>query len=312
MRVPGQSASHTDLTHSAMRRRAGAVRVTPDAAHSRRFRPKSCNSGVSCRLSWHSILSKPMNSGGVLTSMNQIKIRARMGFEASSAACRAAPIGAKVFPFERLNHSRTIVYGVLCRWDQVDTSDPEDKIKKLKNGPNFERFEKSEVSIPFFVSSFSQQASDEGKEEGMRGLPVTTSQLSFREPRTPHSRNGSGRRSSTTSNVPPLSMGAERDIREPADTTVFFSAATTPDSSPSLGRGWERSAIPFTACSYCRPPRETTWLVPVNTTPRSPRSPKASKPKTVRVLQPFGEGPFLSGRSDLVWAGRGVLEGANQ
>ena len=52
-----------------------------------------------------------------------------------------APIGATMFEMERLNHSRTRVYGNPCTRLPVDTSDPADKLKKSQNGFKFERFD---------------------------------------------------------------------------------------------------------------------------------------------------------------------------
>jgi hypothetical protein len=52
----------------------------------------------------------------------------------------AAPIGAAMFKMERLNHSRTKVYGDACALLPVDTFSPADRLKKVKNGLKFERF----------------------------------------------------------------------------------------------------------------------------------------------------------------------------
>lgn len=46
-----------------------------------------------------------------------------------------------MFKMERLNHSRTKVYGDPCAWLPVDTFGPADKLKKVENGLNFERFD---------------------------------------------------------------------------------------------------------------------------------------------------------------------------
>ncbi len=88
---------------------------------------------------------------------------------------QSAPIGAEVFTFERLKHSRTRVYGYHCPLDPVDTCSAADKLKKSKNSFNFDGFEaltRSRSSIEAPIRSIGQALSEEGKEEGMSGLPV--------------------------------------------------------------------------------------------------------------------------------------------
>jgi hypothetical protein len=46
-----------------------------------------------------------------------------------------------MFKMERLNHSRTKVYGDRCALLPVDTFDRADKLKKVENGLKFERFD---------------------------------------------------------------------------------------------------------------------------------------------------------------------------
>ncbi len=58
-----------------------------------------------------------------------------------SEMCFGAPIGAQVFTFERRNHSKTGVYGYVCARVPVDTLYAADKIKKVKKGFKFERFD---------------------------------------------------------------------------------------------------------------------------------------------------------------------------
>lgn len=54
----------------------------------------------------------------------------------------AAPIGALVYGFVRLNHSRTIVYEFLCGPESIDTSCLEDKLGKCQKGFDSERFDR--------------------------------------------------------------------------------------------------------------------------------------------------------------------------
>jgi len=90
-----------------------------------------------------------------------------------------------VFTFERLNHSITGVYENSCWPDPVDTCIAVDKLKKLKNSLNFERFEGSRrfrASTRSVTRLVGREASQEGKKAGMIGPPMQTGPRSIGSP----------------------------------------------------------------------------------------------------------------------------------
>jgi hypothetical protein len=109
-----------------------------------------------CRQSLHIEFSKPGDSIWVLTSVEP-EIDARSAISpVEPVSSNYAPIGAQVFAIERRNHSKTGVYEDFCVRVPVDTTIAVDKIKKAEKGFKFERFD---VFIQLFESSWGQQGS---------------------------------------------------------------------------------------------------------------------------------------------------------
>jgi hypothetical protein len=92
--------------------------------------------------------SKPAKSDWVLT-LEPGETGARVGgIQLEREGRQCAPIGAQVFRFERRNHYKTIVYGLVRLRIAVDTPMAADKLKKCKKGLKFERFESFLQSVP--------------------------------------------------------------------------------------------------------------------------------------------------------------------
>jgi len=111
-----------------------------------------------------------------------------------------APIGAAVFTSERFIHSITGVYGVLCRVDPVDTQACADTLENIKKGFNIDKFGSFQHPVAGGSASYGIETSpysphiappstrspgcsaceapEEGKEEGMSGLPGRMTQES--------------------------------------------------------------------------------------------------------------------------------------
>jgi hypothetical protein len=76
-----------------------------------------------------------------------------------------------VFAFERRNHSRTGVYGILCMRVSVDTTSPVDKLKKAKKSFKFDRFDVLFQPIRSFLGQPSPEGRTERGAARMGGLP---------------------------------------------------------------------------------------------------------------------------------------------
>ena len=116
-----------------------------------------------CLRSLHMNFMKPAKSIWVPTLIDGKSLSAATGWLEKQARARSAPIGAQVFVFERRNHSKTGVYGILCMRVSVDTTSPVDKLKKAKKSLKFERFD---VLFQPIGSSLGQWGPEDRTERG--------------------------------------------------------------------------------------------------------------------------------------------------
>ena len=149
----------------------------------------------------------------------KVEFGASEGFRAVRRVQSGAPIGASMFKMERLNHSRTEVYGPACVLLPVDTSPPADKLKNVENGLNFERFD----VFSEFKGALRDRPARYGEWDHSSGGLARLSPPAPAGPRKPQGR-------ASTFSIPPARLTNRG--RDSFDPTAFAAAATAPLHPP--------------------------------------------------------------------------------